>query len=308
MEYNAGVSMARTAWLVGFAFAACSDQTGVVVWQATGDRSALPSPLTVEATAIRLDATYLYWVSTDGFLYHTPRAGGAVARVRLPAPAEFISVSDDVYVGWTDSSGNAVIEEFDPASGRVLATIHQPGALLGLESGQRGHSYAVAAPGGIQVQACRDGVCTDLLDIPSELRDLSNDFSTRTFYVLTADGLRICTLDGGCPAQATATPAAATLLQSLPGTYFFLDSNGQPFARDGSMLGTAAVPGPTSWNVDDGNGQVATWSNKTQLAQCSLVPGATTTELAVACTSFDTDATGRPIYCLQGSSTVLVIP
>jgi hypothetical protein len=304
--------MARTTWLLCIAlvgWVACSDQTGADGWVATGEHSAFPSPLTVnDATAIKLDATNLYWVTRDGFLYRTPRSGGEVDRVRLPAPAEFLSVHNDVFVGWTDGSGSAVIEDIDPPSGRVNATIHQPGALLALESGQRGYSYAVAAPGGIRVQACRDGVCTDLIDIPSELMGLANDFPTRTFYVLTADGLRTCTLDAGCPAQATPTPAATAFVDALPGTYFFLDSNGQPLGKDGSPLGTAAVPGPTDWEVVDGAGDVATWSNETQLAQCALAPGATTSLLAVACASFDTDATGRPIFCLQDSSTVQLVP
>jgi hypothetical protein len=190
----------------------------------------------------------------------------------------------------------------------VSAIIHQPGALLELESGQRGYSYAVAAPGGSRVQACRDGICTDLIDIPSQVLGLTNDFPTRTFYVLTAEGLRTCTLDGGCPAQGAHTPTGTAFVEALPGTYFFLDSKGQPLARDGSPLGTAAVPGPTDWEVVDSNGYVATWSNETQLAQCTLGPGAKTNQLAVACASFDTDATGRPIFCLQGSSSVQVIP
>jgi hypothetical protein len=301
----------RTAWLLCAALVAtagCSGE-GADGWAATGDRSAFPSPLTVgEATAIRLDGTYLYWVTTDGFLYHTPRAGGEVGRVRLPATAEFLSVHNDVYVGWTDGSGSAAIEDIDPSSGTVNALIQQPGALLALESGQRGYSYAVAAPGGIRVQACRDGACTDLIDIPSAFIGLANDFPTRTFYVLTADGLRTCTLDAGCSALAAPTPTGTMFVDALPGTYFLLDSKGQPFGRDGSPLGTAAAPGPTDWEVVDGNGYVATWSNETQLAQCTLGPGATTSLLSVACASFDTDSTGRPIFCLQGSSTVQVLP
>src|SRR5438552_654146 len=115
------------AWLVGGALAAglaCSDQPGGVGlgWAATGDRAAFPSPLTVNgATAIKLDATNLYWITTDGFLYYTPRAGGDVSRLQLPAVAEFLSVHNDVYVGWTDGSGNAVIQEIDPPSGNVKA-------------------------------------------------------------------------------------------------------------------------------------------------------------------------------------------
>jgi hypothetical protein len=300
----------RTWWLgVALVAGGACGQSGAGGWVATGDRSAFPSALTVsEATAIKLDATNLYWLTSAGFLYHTPRAGGEIGRARLPAPAEFLSVHNNVYVGWTDGGGNAVIEEIDPPSGKVNATIQQPGALLALESGQRGYSYAVAATGGVRVQACRDGACTDLIDIPSQLVGLSNDFPTRTFYVLTTDGLRACSLDGGCPAQATATPAATGFVEALPGTYFFLDANGQPLAKDGSPLGTAAAPGPTDWEVVDGNGYVATWSNETQLAQCTLAPGATTSQLAVACASFDVDATGRPIFCLQGSSTIQLVP
>ena len=143
---------------------------------------------------------------------------------------------------------------------------------------------------------------------PAERVCLALDFPTRTFYVLTTDGLRTCTVSGGCPSQAAALPAATSLIAALPGTYFLLDSNGQAFAKDGSTLGSAAAPGPTKWEVVDGNGYVSTWSNGTQLAQCTLAPGATATPIAMACTDFDVGATGRPIYCLQGSSTIQVIP
>jgi hypothetical protein len=302
--------MARTIGLLCVAIgSACSGQTGDEGWIATGDRSALPSALGVkDATGIKLGSDNLYWVTSDGFLYRTPRTGGDVGRVRLPAAADFLSVHNDVFVGWTDGGGNAVIEEIDPPSGKVIAAFQQPGKLLELESGQRGYSYAVAAPDGSRVQACRDGACTGLIAIPSEVTGLSNDFPTRSFYVLTTEGLRACSLDTGCPAQATPTPAATAFVEALPGIYFFLDTNGQPLGKDGSPLGSAAVPGPTDWEVVDGNGYVATWSNETHLAQCTLAPGATTTELELACTSFDTDATGRPIYCLHGSSTVEVVP
>jgi hypothetical protein len=63
--------------------------------------------------------------------------------------------------------------------------------------------------------------------------------------------------------------------------------------------------------VVDGNGHttspVGTWSNGSQIAQCLLTSATTTTQLEVACTDFDVDATGRPIYCLVGNSTLQVI-
>jgi hypothetical protein len=310
------VKAARTAGLVGVALAAgvaCSRPL-TVAWVATGDHAAFPSPLTVDkATAITIDATYIYWITTDGFLYRAPRAAGEIARVRLPAPGALLGAHTDVYVGWTDGSGNAAIADIVPATGTVTAVNHQPGMLRGLVAGQRGYSFAVAAPDGTLVQTCLDGVCPPLPDIKSDFKSLALDLPTRTFYVLTVDGLRTCTVSGGCPAQAATTPAATTLVAALPGTYFFLDANGQASGKGGSPnLGSAAVAGPTKFVVVDGNGHttspVGTWSNGAQLAQCLLAPATTTTQLAVGCTDFDVDATGRPIYCLVGSSTIQIIP
>jgi hypothetical protein len=311
------VKAARTAWLVGGALAtavACSNQTGAAGWVATGDASAFPSPLTVDkATAITLDGTYVYWITTDGFLYRAPRSAGEVDRVPLPAPGALLGAHNDVFVGWTDGSGNAAIADIDPATGTVTAVNHQPGALRGLVAGQRGYSFAVAAPDGTLVETCVDGACPQLSDIKSDFKSLALDLPTRTFYVLTVDGLRICTVSGGCPTQAAPTPAATTLVAALPGTYFLLDSNGQASGMGGSPnLGSAAVPGPTKFVVVDGNGHttnpVGTWSNGSQLAQCLLAPGTTTSQIAMACTDFEVDATGRPIYCLVGSSSIQIIP
>jgi hypothetical protein len=304
-----GVKVARTSWLLGALALACSDPAVDAGWVATGAQAAFPAPLTVsKATATNIDGTYLYWLTSDGFLYRAPRAGGEIHRRPLPAPATIITAHNDVFVGWTDAGGNAAIEEIDPVTGKVTAEIHQTGALLGLVAGQRGYGFAVAAPDGTRVQACRDGICTDLIDIPSAYKSLALDFPTRTFYVLTADGLRTCSLDTGCPAQAATTPAGTKFVADLPGVYFLMDANGQPHGSDGSMLGSPAAPGPIKWEVVDGNGYVATWSNGSQLAQCTLAAGATTTQMDVACSDFETDATGRPIYCLVGSSMIQVIP
>jgi hypothetical protein len=190
---------------------------------------------------------------------------------------------------------------------------HQPGALRGLVAGQHGYSFAVAAPDGTLVQTCLDGSCPQPSDLPSDFKSLALDLPTKTYYMLTVDGLRTCTVSGGCPAQATPMPAAMALVAALPGTYFLLDSNGQAFGQGGApSLGSAAVPGPTKLVVVDGNGHttspVGTWSNGAQLAQALLAPATTTTQLAVACTDFDVDATGRPIYCLVGSSSIQIIP
>jgi hypothetical protein len=308
-----------TAWLVGAALAAavsCSDQPGGVPqgWVATGDHAAFPAPLTVaKATAITIDGTYIYWITTDGFLYRAPRAGGGIDRLLLPAPGQLLNAHNDVFVGWTDSSGNAAIADIDPPTGKVLAVNHQPGALRGMIGGQRGYSFAVATHDGTAVQACRDGMCTQLLNIPSQFKSLANDFPTNTFYVLTADGLRTCTLMGGCPAQAATVPNASALVAALPGTYYLLDSNGQASGTGGSPnLGSPAASHPTKLVVVDGNGHttdpVGTWSNGSQLAQTLLTPSATTAQLANACTDFEVDATGRPLYCLAGSSQIQIIP
>jgi hypothetical protein len=314
-EYNERVKAARTSWLVGGVLAAavgCSGPTGA--WVATGEYAAFPSPLPVDkATAITIDATYIYWITTDGFLYRAPRSAGSVDRVRLPAPGTLLGSHNDVFVGWTDGSGNAAIADITPATGMVAAMNQQPGALVALVAGQHGYSFAAAAPGGTRVQACLNGVCSQPEEIESAFKSLALDLPTRTFYVLTVDGLRTCTLSGGCPAQAAATPAAATLIAALPGTYFFLDSNGQASAKGGSPnLGSAAVPGATKLVVVDGNGHttspVGTWSNGSRLAQCLLAPATTTSQVAMACSDFDVDATGRPIYCLVGSSTIQIIP
>jgi len=300
-----------TAWLLGGALAAgvaCSGQTGQtgqsgpVTWVATGDHAAFPLPLTVDkATAITIDAKYIYWITTDGFLYRAPRSGGEVARVPLPAPGTDLGAHNDVYVGWTESSGNAAIADIDPATGATTEVKHQLGALRGLVAGQRGYSFAVSAPDGTLVQTCLDGVCPEPLHIESDFKSLALDFPTRTFYVLTVDGLRTCTVDGGCPAQAATTPSATAFVAALPGTYFLLDSSGQAFGKGGSPeLGSAAVPSPAKFVVVDGNGHttspVGTWSNGSQIAQCLLTSATRTTQLEVACTDFDVDATGRPIY------------
>jgi hypothetical protein len=307
----------RTAWLLGGALAAgvaCSGQNGTGAWVATGDHSAFPAPLVVDkATAITIDATYIYWITTDGYLYRAPRSGGEVDRVRLPAPGTLLGAHNDVFVGWTDSSGNAAIADIDPPTGTVTAMSHQPGALRGLVAGQHGYSFAAAAPDGTLVQTCLNGVCPPPSDIKSDFRSLALDLPTKTFYVLTVDGLRTCTVTGGCPAQAATIPAATTLIAALPGTYYLLDSNGQASGKGGSPnLGSAAVPNATKLVVVDGNGHttspVGTWSNGSRLAQSLLAPATTTSQLAVACTDFDVDATGRPIYCLVGSSSIQVIP
>jgi hypothetical protein len=311
------VNAMRMAWLVAGMLVAgvgCSDHPRAVEWVTTGDRAAFPSSLTVDqATAISANLSYVYWITADGFLYRAPRAGGEVGRVPLPASGARIAVHDDIYVGWTDDSGNTVIADIDPPSGAVTVANQQAGALRGLVAGKRGYSFASPAPDGTLVQTCLRGVCPQPAHIESDYKSLALDLTTETFYVLTVDGLRTCTVSGGCPATADATPAATTLVWALPDTYFLLDSNGQVFGEGGSsMLGSAAAPSPTKIMVDDGNGlnpnPVGTWSNGSQLAQGVLVPGATTTELAVACTDFDLDATGRPIYCLVGSSTIQVIP
>jgi len=304
------------AWFVGVlsSVAACSDHPNTTSWVATGDHSDFPAALAVnEATAITIDATYLYWIATDAFLYRAPRAGGEVARAPLPAAGVLLGAHSDVYVGWTDASGNAAIADIDPATGVVVAMNHQPGTLRRLVAGQRGYSFAVDAPDGTLVQTCLEGVCTQPLDIASELDSLALDLPTKTFYVLTADGLRTCTLSDGCPADAASTPADATLIAALPGTYFLLDSQGQASGAGGSPnLGTAAAPSPTKFVVVDGNGQspgpIGTWSNGSELARTLLAPAIQTTEVATACSDFDVDATGSPIYCLVGGSSIQVIP
>jgi hypothetical protein len=312
-----GVKATRLGWLVGGTLAAgvaCSDHPRAVLWVETGDRAAFPSPLEVaEATAITIDAAYVYWITTDGFLYRAPRSVGKVERVPLSAPGELLGAHNDIYIGWTDDSGNAVIADIDPPTGTVTATNRQPGALRGLVAGQHGYSFAIAAPDGTLVHTCLEGVCPQPSDIASDYKSLALDLPTRTFYVLADDGLRTCSVSDGCPVQATTTPAATTLVAALPGTYFLLDANGQAFGKDGTPnLGSAAAPGPTKFVVVDGNGRtkspVGTWSNGSQLAQCLLAPGTTTTQLAMACTDFEVDATGRPLYCLVGSSSIRIIP
>jgi hypothetical protein len=305
--------MACLLGIVVVAAVACSSQTGAVAWIATGDRAAFPSPLTVDnATAITIDETFLYWITTDAFLYRVPRTGGAVVRVPLPAPGMLVRAHDDVYVGWTDDSGNAAIAEIDPATGKVSVVNHQAGHLRGLVAGQRGYSFATAAATGTLVQTCLEGVCPQQVAINSDFESLALDLPTKTFYVLTADGLRACTLDAGCPTEAATPPASTSLIIALPGAYFLLTSSGQAYGMDGASLGSAAVPGPTKFWADDGNGPatspVGTWSNGSALAQCLLAPGTTTTELPVACADIDVDATGRPIYCLAGSSSIQIIP
>ena len=312
-------------WLIGIVLAAvaCSSSAqrssdlgpeppdlGASGWTATGAQTAFPSPLTVDkATALNIDAAYLYWITTDGFLYQAPRAGGEVRRVALPAPATHIWVHNDIFVGWTDGSDNTTITGFDPATGSVTTVNHKPGALLGLIGGQHGYSFAVATPGGTLVQTCLDAGCAAEQNIPSEFKSLALDLPTMTYYVLTVDGLRTCTVNGGCPAQAAAVPAATRFVSALPGRYYLLDSNGQASGPGGSPnLGTAAAPNPIKFEAVDGNGLLGTWSNGTKLAQTVLDPGATTTEIAAACTDFETGATGRPFYCLVGSSTIQVMP
>ncbi|HEY3669090.1 MAG TPA: hypothetical protein VGL19_23995, partial [Polyangiaceae bacterium] len=190
---------------------------------------------------------------------------------------------------------------------------HQPGALRGMVAGQHGYSFAVDAPDGTLVQTCLEGVCTEPSDIKSDFKSLALDLPTKTFYVLTDDGLRTCTLSEGCPAEATSKPEATALIAALPGTYFLLDSNGQASgAGDSANLGSAAVPGPTKFTVVDGNGRttspVGTWSNGSQLAQSLLAPETETSEIALACADFDVDATGSPIYCLVGGSSIRINP
>ena len=305
----------RTAWLVAWIVGgvACSTPEVDTGWKATGDSSAFPSSLKVErATAITMDGTSIYWITTDSYLYKAPRSTGAISRVPLPAPGALLGAHNDVFVGWTDSSGNAAIADIDPSTGLINAISHQPGALRGMVAGQHGYSFAVDAPDGTLVKTCLEDSCTQLPDIQSEFKSLALDLPTKTFYVLTVDGLRICTLSGGCPAQAAPAPAA-TLVAALPGTYYLLDSNGQASAELGSPnLASAAVGGATKFVVVDGNGHttapVGTWSNGSRLAQGLLAPATTTTEFATACTDFDVDATGRPIYCLVGGSTIQLIP
>jgi hypothetical protein len=293
---------------------ACASHPVESAWIATGDHAAFPSALAVEsATAITIDATYLYWITGDGFLDRAPRAGGEVARVQLPAPGAFLAAHNDLFVGWTESSGDAAIADIDPGTGMVTAMNHQPGALRGMVAGQRGYSFAVDAPDGSVVQTCLEGVCAQPADINSDFKSLALDLPTKTFYVLTNDGLRACTLSDGCPAEAAPTPDATALIAALPGTYFLLDSNGQAFdARDSTNLGSAAVPGPTKFVVVDGNGRTAspvgTWSNGSRLAQTLLAPAAEAREIAMACTDFDVDATGSPIYCLVGNSSIQINP
>jgi hypothetical protein len=314
------VSSTRNACLVGAtvaAIVACSSNapapSGPVAWVTTGDHASFPSALTVaKATAITIDGTYIYWITTDAFLYRAPRAGGDVSRVPLPAPGTLLGAHNDIFVGWTDSDGNAAIADIDTPTGSIITTNHQPGALRGMVAGQHGYSFATAAPDGTLVQTCLNGSCPPLPDIKSNFRSLALDLPTKTFYVLTDDGLRTCTFGSACPAQAAAMPAATTLIAALPGTYFVLDSTGQASDKSGAPNGTAAVPGPTKFIVVDGNGHtpnpVGTWSNGSQLAQSLLAPATTTTPIATACTDFDVDATGRPIYCLVGSSTIQIIP
>jgi hypothetical protein len=294
--------------------AACTGPTGPVAWVATGERAAFPSPLAVDgATALTIDATYLYWISTDGFLYRAPRAAGGIDRAPLPAAGTHLSAHNDVFVGWTDASGNATIADVVPATGTITKLNQQAGALLGLVAGQHGYSFAVAAPDGTRVQTCLDGGCAPPVEIASPFESLALDLPTKTYYVLTVDGLRTCTVEGGCPAQPSATPAASALVAALPGTYYLLDANGQASGAGGApRLGSAAVPGPTRFSVVDGNGHttspVGTWTNGAQLAQGLLAPGATTSQLAVACADIDVDATGRPIYCLAGGATIQILP
>lgn len=308
------VKAAYTAWLVGGALVAalaCSDQkqTGPVEWVANGDHAAFPSPLAVDrATAITIDATYIYWITTDGFLYRAPRSGGGVDRVRLSAPGTHLGAHNDVYVGWTDGSGDTAVADIDPATGAAIGMNHQPGGLRGLVAGQHGYSFATAAPDGTLVRTCLDGDCPELPVIDSDFESLALDLPTKTFYVLTVDGLRTCTMSDGCPPDAATTPPATTHVAALPHTYFLLDSNGQASGKDGTELGSAAAPDPTKFMVVDGNGQIGTWSNGSQIAQCRLTPGTTTTTLDEACTDFDVGATGRPIYCLVGDSAIRVIP
>jgi hypothetical protein len=310
------VKAARVAWLVGVlsSVAACADHPDSTRWVGTGDRADFPSSLAVnEATAITIDATYLYWISRDAFLYRAPRAGGEVARVPLPAAGALLGAHTDVYVGWTDGSGSAAIADIDPATGAVVAMNHQPGTLRGLVAGQRGYSFAVDAADGTLVQTCLEGVCAQPSDIPSDFKGLALDLPTKTFYVLTVDGLRSCTLSAGCPAEASVTPAETTLIAALPGTYFLLDSNGQASGAGASPnLGSASAPSPTKFVVVDGNGQssgpIGTWSNRSELARTLLATATETTEVATACSDFDVDATSSPIYCLVGSSSIQVIP
>jgi hypothetical protein len=275
-------------------------------WVPTGDRSAFPSLLAVSnATAITIDATFIYWITTDGFLYRAPRSSGDVARIPLPAPGTLLGAHNDLFVGWTDTSGNAAIADIDPPSGMLNATNQLTGHLRGLVAGQHGYSFA---SGATQAQTCLNGVCTSA-SISSAFKSLALDLPTKTFYVLTTDGLRICSLSNGCPPQAAAT--SATLIAALPSTYFLVDDTGQASSAAGN-LGTPAVATPTKLIVVDGNGHtpspVGTWSNGTTLAQTLLDPTATTNVISSACTDFDVDATGRPIYCLVGNSSIQVIP
>jgi hypothetical protein len=304
----------RAAWLVCGALAAATACSSKSAWVATGAHAAFPSPLAVDkATAITIDATYIYWITGDGFLYRAPRASGEIDRLPLPAPGTRLGAHNDVFVGWTDGSGNAAIADIDPPTGTVTAQSHLTGALVGMVAGQHGYAFAAAAPDGTDVLTCLQGVCPALPEIKSGFKSLALDLPTKTFYVLTTDGLRTCTVSGGCPTGAEAMPAATTLIAALPGTYFLVDANGQAFARGGTTkLGEAAVPSPDKLMVVDGNGHtpspVGTWSNGTQIAQTLLAPAAKTTTIAMACTDFDVDATGRPIYCLVGSSSIRVIP
>jgi hypothetical protein len=312
------VKSARTAQLLGTVLAlgmvACSSEEHAHSWVPTGSQAAFPAPLSVDqATAITIDATYMYWITTGGFLCRAPRSGGAVERVPLPATGVLLGAHNDVFVGWTDTGGNAQIADIDPATGTVLAMNELPGVLRGLVAGQHGYSFASGAAGVTRVQTCLNGVCAPTVEIASEFKSLALDLPTKTYHVLTADGLRTCTLSDGCPTDAATIPAASSLIASLPGTYFVVDANGQAFGTDSSSpLGSPAVVNPTKLMVVDGNGHttspVGTWSNGTALAQALLAPGESTSELAEACTDFDVDATGRPLYCLDGSSSIRVIP
>jgi hypothetical protein len=314
-----GVKAARMGWLVGGTLAAavaCSDHPRSVKWVKTGARAAFPSPLTVDqATAIAIDAAYLYWITKDGFLYRVPRSAGEVERVSLSAQGEHLAATNDIYVGWTEGSGStaiAAVADIDASIGTVTAMKHQPGVLRGLVGGRHGYSFAVVGPDGTRVQTCLDGVCPEPSDIESAYKSLALDLTTKTFYVLAADGFRTCSLSHGCPHEAATTPAETTLVATMPGSYFLLDTNGQVLGNDGSLtLGSAAAPDPTKFMVDDGNGRITTpigtWSNGSQLAQCPLAPATATTQFAMACTDFDVDPTGRPIYCLSGSSSIQVI-
>src|SRR5262249_56426378 len=120
-------------------------------------------------------------ITSNGFLYRAPRAGGGVDRMTLPAPGVLLGAHNDVFVGWTDGNGNGTIADIDPPAGTVTALNQKPGALRGMVAGQHGYSFAVAPPDGTLVQTCLNADCTQPPDIQSEPKSLPPDLTTKTF-------------------------------------------------------------------------------------------------------------------------------